>query len=55
MRKRGAPTQPRGVCPSCGKKGLGNTYWQNAGMGQPKRPYRQCTYCSETAWQDGEQ
>ena len=37
-RKRNA--QPKGLCPSCGKKGLGTTF------PGPVRPYRQCTYCN---------
>lgn len=41
-RKPRAPRQPRAVCPSCGKKGLGNTYHAH-GLGA----YRQCVYCDE--------
>lgn len=33
---------PRGVCPGCGKKGLGNRYPHPEGG-----TYRQCVYCGE--------
>lgn len=39
--RRGAPRQPRGACPVCGKKGLGNTYYAHS-LGA----YRQCRFCS---------
>jgi hypothetical protein len=48
-RTRGAPLEERGHCPSCGRKGLGNTY--HAACNGGRRPYRQCTYCQEIAWQ----
>jgi hypothetical protein len=31
--------QSKGLCPNCGKKGLGHTFPSVSG------PYRQCTYC----------
>lgn len=46
--KRGAPTQARGDCGHCGKRGLGNTYKATVLMGY--RPYRQCRYCNEVTW-----
>lgn len=47
-RKRGAPAQPRGKCPSCGRTGLGNTY--HAAVSGGSKAYRQCRYCNEIAW-----
>lgn len=44
-RKRGAPRESRGVCPACGKKGLGNTYHAHG-----RGAYRQCVYCQEPAF-----
>jgi hypothetical protein len=49
-RKRGAPAQERAECPACHRVGLGNTY--HAVVRGGSRPYRQCRYCSEIAWQD---
>lgn len=34
----------KGVCPSCGKRGLGHVFPSPAGA------YRQCTYCGEQAF-----
>ena len=47
--KRGAPAQPRGYCPHCGKKGLGNTY---QAFRDGRRAYRQCRYCDEITYLD---
>lgn len=35
--------QPKGICPTCGKKGLGHVFPAGGG-----KSYRQCTYCNAT-------
>lgn len=49
-RKKGSPAQERAVCPKCGGKTLGNTYFSRFEAGDPFA-YRQCRNptCGHTA------
>lgn len=46
-RKPRQPAAPRGLCPCCGKKGLGNVYVGRRLSETVAKPYRDCRYCDE--------
>ena len=46
-RKARQPVQERGLCPCCGKRGLGNTYVGRRLSETVAKPYRDCRYCDE--------